>query len=346
LLICCTIGLSVLSRFFYFLHQKLVTNKQITVAAFSAGYDAPAARFRIRQYIPYAEIEGIYINEIYSKVSCYPPIKGNKLAWASTNLYETSFNVGKYLTKDYDYTLVQRGFYAGFYTFEAIWLTDKGFLKNMLNKADIFFCGNSYLANYIDNNNRKNIHIIPTAVNTQDYEGNFFSFESRIIVWSGSSSGYQYLEPLINVFNALSKSHGAILKIISDTPPHFLSNINNVRFIKWNKQVEIEALRNCTVGIMPIADNEWSRGKCSFKMLSYMAAGLPVVVSNIGMNADVLRMGDIGIGVLSINQWHDALCYLLTDIKQGQLKGMHGRLVVETSFDTQKNAQRICDILS
>ena len=80
-----------------------------------------------------------------------------------------------------------------------------------------------------------------------------------------------------------------------------------VKFIRWSVEDEVRVLHSMSVGIMPLADDVWARGKCAFKMLQYMAAGLPVVVSPVGMNHDVLEKGDVGFAAGSPEQWYEAL---------------------------------------
>ncbi len=86
------------------------------------------------------------------------------------------------------------------------------------------------------------------------------------------------------------------------------------------------------VGLMPLPSDSWSLGKCSFKMLQYMAAGLPVVVSPVGMNVEVLSMGDIGFPAVTQDDWFEALSSLYHDPSLAHRYGAMGRLIVEKHF--------------
>jgi len=120
---------------------------------------------------------------------------------------------------------------------------------------------------------------------------------------------------------------------MADEPPKFLRlHPNQVRYVKWSPEIEVEVLTQMDVGLMPLPSIEWSMGKCSFKMLQYMASGVPVVVSPIGMNADVLSMGQVGFPAESHADWYEALVSFYKDPSLGYKCGAIGRLTVEKYF--------------
>jgi glycosyltransferase involved in cell wall biosynthesis len=138
----------------------------------------------------------------------------------------------------------------------------------------------------------------------------------------------------------------AVLRIIADRkwispkiPP------DRIDFIPWSRQIEIEALHEMTIGIMPLEDNEWTRGKCSFKMLQYMAVGLPVIVSPAGMNKEVLEKGLVGIAASTGSQWYQALEHLYKNRGECGTMGLNGRKVVEQFYSTQVTGSQIAQIL-
>ena len=99
-----------------------------------------------------------------------------------------------------------------------------------------------------------------------------------------------------------------------------------------------------SVGIMPLDDTPWTRGKCSFKMLQYMAVGLPVIVSPVGMNVDVLAKGQVGFSAQSQDQWYQALETLYKDHQLQRQLGNNGRAVIEQFYDADKIAVNLADI--
>ncbi|MGH8402356.1 MAG: glycosyltransferase, partial [Gammaproteobacteria bacterium] len=104
-------------------------------------------------------------------------------------------------------------------------------------------------------------------------------------------------------------------------------------------------LQDLDIGLMPLEDSEWTRGKCAFKMLTYMACGVPVVVSPVGMNAQVLAKGDIGFGVSNQTEWVDALSALLAQPELARRKGAVGRAVVEQYYSVAVLADQFAAIL-
>jgi glycosyltransferase involved in cell wall biosynthesis len=114
--------------------------------------------------------------------------------------------------------------------------------------------------------------------------------------------------------------------------------------VRWDAKVEATALQEMSVGIMPLPDNEWTRGKCSFKMLQYMAAGVPAVVSPVGMNKEVLSKGQVGFAVTTDKQWYEALETLYKDKKLQLNMGNTARKVVEEYFSAQKVADSLAGI--
>jgi glycosyltransferase involved in cell wall biosynthesis len=118
-----------------------------------------------------------------------------------------------------------------------------------------------------------------------------------------------------------------------------------VEYIPWSPANEVETIQGMTVGLMPIDDTLWSRGKCSYKMLLYMSCGIPVVVSPYGMNAEVLAKGSVGCAAASQSDWADTLLLLLGNREMGAEMGREGRRVVEASYSLRTLASRMAAYL-
>ncbi|EIU1689654.1 TPA: glycosyltransferase, partial [Pseudomonas aeruginosa] len=113
-----------------------------------------------------------------------------------------------------------------------------------------------------------------------------------------------------------------------------------VEFIRWTETNEVETIAGMDIGIMPLADDLWSRGKCSYKMLLYMACGLPVVVSEYGMNRDVLARGFIGYGAVDDEGWYESLAALVKDPEARVRAGQNGRDIIERHYSLDV----VCDL--
>ncbi|MDE3021997.1 MAG: glycosyltransferase family 4 protein [Pseudomonadota bacterium] len=332
------------------------------VAAFTGGIVVPSARFRVRQYIPTLQGYGVALEEMWSRFGCYPPkAKWKRPIWASATLAVQLPNVVK--SWHYDAVLLQREMLSTFVTLEsltgkprildvddAIFL-NRGdcFARRLAQLADRVICGNAYLAERFSVWNR-DVTVIATTVDAQRYIPIAKGTErgdSIVIGWIGTSANLKYLYDLEAAIAQVMKSvPGARLRIVCDKCPAFqIISSDRVDFIRWSEEIEVASIQGMDIGIMPLEDTEWARGKCSFKMLQYMSCGLPVVVSPVGMNLEVLALGTVGIGAATMDQWIDALLVLLKNAKLRTCMGVVGRQVVETYFSIEVLAPRLAVVL-
>jgi glycosyltransferase involved in cell wall biosynthesis len=332
------------------------------VVAYTGGLSVPSARFRVRQFIEPLGKHGVRLNEIYSRATAYPPNGSNlrRLAWAAHNVIEHAVAIPRSYTADA--TLLQREFLSGVPTLErmtrrpivldvddAIWLRRGGRCARVLARlANRIICGNAFLADWFSHHNSR-IEIVPTSVDT-----NYFrppqvpvAREHPVIVWSGSSSGLRYLEDVEEAIAEVFRAHpGCRLRVVCDAQPLFrLLPPERVEFWPWSQAIELRALQEADIGIMPLRDSEWERGKCSFKMLTYMATGIPSVVSNVGMNVEVLRHGEMGLGATSKDEWIDALSALVASHGLRERMGAKGRQVAQSVYSVETNAALLARLI-
>ncbi|MCI5140304.1 MAG: glycosyltransferase family 1 protein [Candidatus Electrothrix sp. ATG1] len=211
---------------------------------------------------------------------------------------------------------------------------------------DGLICGNSWLANHFSSCNVPT-WILPTGIDTQRWKPSpFTSQEYLYIGWIGTSGNYKYLYDIENVFLYLFEKFPFVkLLVVADTPPFFTRlPAQNVCFLRWSREVEVQAIQQMHIGIMPLHDNEWEKGKCSFKMLQYMATELPVVVSPVGMNKEVLERGEIGFGTRNYSEWIDALTSLVGSTELRRQMGEKGRNVVEQHYSVEKIIPQLVDV--
>jgi glycosyltransferase involved in cell wall biosynthesis len=234
---------------------------------------------------------------------------------------------------------------------DAIFLGARGASAGVIAKrAQVIICGNQFLADYFSAFGA--VSILPTAVDTDEFRpGQALQEEQQqekqVIGWSGSSSGFEYLrliEPALA--NVLRKFRHARFRVVADKPPKFLTlDPARVEFERWTPERQVRSLQEFTVGIMPLSDSPWARGKCSFKMLTYMAVGVPVLVSPVGMNVEVLAHGQSGLSARSIDDWVDSLTVMLSDSQLRRRMGVVGRGVVERHYSKRVLAPRFVDVL-
>jgi glycosyltransferase involved in cell wall biosynthesis len=190
---------------------------------------------------------------------------------------------------------------------DAIWLDwpfGKYAIPHIACQMDAIVAGNSYLADWFSKYCKK-VFVLPTAIDISRYTKRPDSIVAQkkkfTIGWTGLASNYMFLKPIEEVLLRFLKDHpDAELQLVAERPWRKTSiSAERIRWVRWTEEVEAKALQDMSVGVMPLPDNEWTRGKCSFKMLQYMAAGVPVVVSPVGMNKGVSSKGQVGFAVTS-----------------------------------------------
>lgn len=332
------------------------------VAAFTGAFNEPCARFRVRQHIENLKEFGVEVDDLSSSLGTFPPRnKFIRPIWAAGNILQHI----PYTIKSwkYDVSLIQREFLSTFYTVEfltrkprildvddAIWIYRGGkCARKLAESVNHIICGNQYLAEWFQKINT-NITIIPTAVDTERFAPTFDHQipEKKIIGWTSTSSSYPHLykieDALLKVFQIYPN---CVLRIISDQPPSFKKiPEKNVEYIKWTPEMETKALFDIAIGIMPLEDNEFSRGKCSYKMLTYMSCEKPVVVSPVGMNKDVLSMGKVGFSAENNKDWTEALLCLLENDSERAAMGKSGRQIILSKFDKKVVCQQISEVIN
>jgi glycosyltransferase involved in cell wall biosynthesis len=233
---------------------------------------------------------------------------------------------------------------------DAIWLTPPfrhSASKSIAQRSDVVIAGNSFLADWFSKYAR-DVRILPTAVDTGRMKPRTrITDDSPFVVgWTGLGSNLPYLyaieKPLRHFMNAFSDVE---MYVITDEYPRFKSlPPERVRFIRWSHEVEVTAVQQVDVGLMPLPDNEWTRGKCSFKMLQYMACGIPSIVSPVGMNAEVLALGNVGLPAVKNEDWYAALEYFYLHRSHARECGEQGRKVVESHFSQKVISEQLAQI--
>jgi len=211
---------------------------------------------------------------------------------------------------------------------------------------DLVVCGNDYLAQWFSQH--APVTIIPTAVDAARFRPAPRPSRNPFVVgWIGTSSNFPNLEVAQEGLALFLRRHpSALLRVVADRRPDLpLVDAARWDFVPWSESSEVQALQGFDVGIMPLADTPWNLGKCSFKMLQCMAVGLPVVVSPVGMNQEVLAKADLGRAATDAAQWADELAGLAQDADLRRRLGDAGRGVVLRDYDVPVVAPRVAAAL-
>jgi glycosyltransferase involved in cell wall biosynthesis len=212
-------------------------------------------------------------------------------------------------------------------------------------RSDWIIAGNEYLASTARSITER-VSVIPTMIPIARYSAikRTSSSDRTIIGWIGTKGNLGYLESLRPVFERLHRAYPQLcVRIVCDQFPD-LGNIPQER-IRWREQDEVQALADVDIGIMPLSDTEWTRGKNGYKLLQYMACGIAVVASPVGMNRALVEHGRNGYWAGSSDEWVVALSRLIESPPLRRTMGQEGRRMVEQSFTTEHGWRMFCVVI-
>ncbi len=203
--------------------------------------------------------------------------------------------------------------------------------------------GNEYLADYAKQFN-ENVTIIPTTIDTEKYQmpEQKSEPETLTIGWSGSFSTAQHLATLSDVLQELARQEKFRLRVIG-APKFELSGVD-IEVIKWRSETEVQDLQQIDIGVMPLPDDEWSKGKCGLKALQYMALGIPTICSPVGVNSAIIQDGENGFLADGQDEWIEKLKKLLHSAELRRKLGAAGRETVEKGYSAKSQAPRVLEV--
>ena len=218
-------------------------------------------------------------------------------------------------------------------------------IDSVMKCASLVIAGNEYLADKARSAKAQNVAIVPTVVDLTRYQENQQLNKSSLVIgWIGSPSTSKYLLSISSVIKSLTKDFnvrfvavGASEDVISGT---------DVEVLPWSEETEVQSIQTFDIGIMPLADDPWERGKCGYKLIQYMACGIPVVASPVGVNKQIVKHGVNGFLAQNVTEWEQALQQLLSDENLRSQMGNKGRDLVESRYSLQIQAPRLERIMS
>jgi glycosyltransferase involved in cell wall biosynthesis len=218
-------------------------------------------------------------------------------------------------------------------------------IDSVMCHSKVVIAGNQYLAARAHRARAQKVEIIPTVIDAKRYklkqkEGGGIP----IIGWIGTPQTSQYLQPLLPVFEAIQQDMpvrfvavGARAEDFEGTP---------VETWPWSEETEVASIQEFDIGIMPLQDSPWERGKCGYKLIQYMACGLPVVASPVGVNCEIVTPEKNGLLAGSLDEWGNALRHLVSaDSLASNNMGAAGRALIERRYSLQVQGPRLLQIL-
>jgi glycosyltransferase involved in cell wall biosynthesis len=200
--------------------------------------------------------------------------------------------------------------------------------------------GNEYLADYARAEN-PNVSIVPTTIDTDKYKRppNVAANDKITIGWSGSFSTVQHLDTIRGMIAELAKEVDFRLRVIG-TPDYSIGGVD-VESMQWRSDTELEDLSAIDVGLMPLPDEKWSRGKCGLKALQYMALGIPTICSPVGVNSTIIKDGVNGYLADSSSEWIEKIKIMIADAELRRRIGEAGRQTVESEYSAKVVAPKV-----
>lgn len=341
------------------------------------GHSGASSRLRIIQYVEPLRSCGIevtvqpllrdvYLERLYSQrrtawgdvaqdyvrrlQTLLQQARSQQLLWIEKELFPSLpswFEIGlrklgvRYLA-DYD-DAVFHGYERG--SLPRRWLLhDK--IDRVMRNAALVVAGNRYLAARALAAGAARVEIVPTVVDSERYRvGRRSSADParpRVVGWIGSPSTVRYLELVAPVLASLAAQIPLVLRVVGAT---FRWPGLPVDCRRWSEASEAAEVQEFDIGIMPLLDTPWERGKCGYKLIQYMACGVPVIASAVGANLDIVEAGRTGFLAQNDSQWASALESLLLNREQAEQMGAAGRDTVERDYCLQVTAPRLAALL-
>ena len=219
-------------------------------------------------------------------------------------------------------------------------------LDRLMRRADLVIVGNDYLGERARAAGSRWVEWVPTVVDLARYPvRQWADGQGRPVVvgWIGSPATAGYLADVVPALQRVALRHaircvaiGARADQVAGSPFEAWS---------WSEADEVDMLQRLDIGIMPLPDSPWTRGKCGYKLIQYMACGIPVVTSPVGANRQIVVDGESGFLANGVEAWSERLSQLVEDVALRQRMGIAGRRRVETTYCLQVQGPRMVELL-
>lgn len=338
----------------------------INVLACTSGKNVPSSRFRVRQHILPLKKEGINVTEDFTrneKLDNPPQLLWKFLPRLGLNTIESWNKIRiplrspvRLLSNFFDIVWLERFLINGTLSYElkikkpvvfdmddAIWLNGGNDTYKIAGHSAMIFAGNNFLAEWCRQYN-KNVHVIPTAVNIDPSSKVYMpgTRKEKVIGWIGTSSNFPNFAAILKPLATVLKNKNISLLICADKDPEFKEFDYN--FMLWSPAREKIFFEGIDLGIMPLLDTEWNRGKCSYKMLQYLGNGIPALVSPVGMNKEISDQLGIDITAADADEWLYKATTTLSDLDIANNISIRGKHLIQEKYSTDVISQKIANL--
>ena len=349
------------------------SRKVLVLAPYPAT--APSTRFRIVQLQPELSRLGVgtTLHPFLSEAGYRTVLRGGILA--AVNAVVGGFEglrsvLGR--ARSYDVVLVQRGISLLFdrrfldalgatgvpvvYDFDdAVFLPQErgrrwvealrdpdGTTRAFCSAARVVLAGNDYLAGFareaLGRADHGRVRVLPSVVDTDRFVPSSRPHAGLpTLGWVGSDTTVPYLEELLPALDELARRVPHRLVVVTGSRRPRLPGVD-FDLVRWRPEEEVTAFQGLDVGLYPLDDSPWSRGKCGFKAIQYLACGVPCVASPVGVLGDIVQPGETGLHASSLAEWVEGCARLLSDPAERTRMGEAGRVLVESSYSVRRGA--------
>jgi glycosyltransferase involved in cell wall biosynthesis len=360
--------------------KPMIERRLLVLASKPLGM-SPSQRYRFEQWAPHlAREHGIRLDfapfesEPLARLLYEPGRIAAKAYWTSHDFARRAAVVTR--ARHYDGVVIHReaaligpAFYERFlawtgkpiiYDFDdAIWSPGQAWKNGLFSRlhftsktsticklASAVTTGNEYLAEYARGRNRR-VSVIPSSIDLAKYPAvpEAADAEKFVVCWTGSTSTLVHFEFAREALERLSARVPLVVRIICSRPPERPIAGAEMQFVNWSAEGEAYEVGACHVGIMPLPDDEVSRGKGGMKALQFMATGRPVVVSPVGVNAEIVQPGHNGFHACNTGEWVDTLERLALDPELRSRLGRNARNTVQADYRAEVSAAKFANVV-
>ncbi|MCB0134485.1 MAG: glycosyltransferase family 4 protein [Caldilineaceae bacterium] len=219
-------------------------------------------------------------------------------------------------------------------------------IDRIMRASSVVVAGNSYLAKRARSAGATQIEIVPTVVDVAHYRSAAChrSDDKLRIGWIGTPETWaSFATGFAGWIATTARSETALFRVVGGEPAPRRDGV--YEFLPWSEATEISLIKGMDIGLMPLPDTPWTRGKCGYKLIQYMACGLPVIASPVGVNTEIVKHGVNGFLASTEAEWTEALRTLLSDAALRARMGEAGRRKVERDYSLQVWGPRVAQIL-
>jgi glycosyltransferase involved in cell wall biosynthesis len=326
------------------------------IAFLTTRLEKPSFRFRAAQFIPYLERHGAACTPLL-----IPPAGPRRMRLLSGLGGYDVVVVQKKLLRPLDRFILRRAARRLVYDVDDAVMYHEDArtgpprrarmrrFRGMVRMSDLVLAGNETLRGMAARHSAR-VFCFPTVVDTERYRpAARAAHDPPVVGWSGSRSTNPYLDELLPVLDRLARRVSFTLRVVSDTADGIdLAGHGAVRaeFSRWSAADEVAEFSGFDIGLMPLPDTPWARGKCALKALVYMACGVPAVCAPVGVVSTIITNGRNGFLASSPAEWEGALERLLRDPALRQAVSARGRETVERRYSLAAHAPRLLAILA